>query len=1220
MIDFEVIPNNAPEYILVHHCKQADGDIKYSVVYDLNQWAQSTYNINDFKINEGSIPNHVEQTWIQYLNHSQRFIIRFEISQTQRPWGFLDVEFDFRCPSVIKCLRSWILQRFRQFKIESNSTADSIILAPFSSDVAIDPKEIEAVQNLQTKREIEAGQIFIIYSTGQDCSDLINSKLQTEQQLGITLSSITNFNSNRIAIGRIIDGFESWNHLRTLASNAATFNLLQQFEFIQALVPVSVSASETKFLKMAPVSTMATEPIEQSKLLGSKGVEHVQPQFITGERLLAPDFDEGNSLKQESMHVSFTSDTFVNSLGQSINVGDRIMVTTANMAVTGILRYVGKTQFKEGIWAGVELDAQGMGKNDGTVQGVTYFQCKHNTGLFVPIHKVTKLDTSGQSNKSEHQPAAAGVASPLSHPKKLSYKIPNALFHAPTPANSLEFVGQEDHAVEVKHRLRAGSGLRNTELKDSDQSRAIQSPKPENSFKARSIAQKGGPSVESVVSSTNSSPPSPSKIPMRPVPQLNSKTALGLSSPSTPNNRSRATSLAQAIPSPRTLTQKRPSGEDLNTPTSPGPRARSLSGSAALSKNSPQVTLRSRQATTDATSSPKGSKNIADMPPKVPRKSILKSSSQTSNEISESPVSSTASKESVKTQPLPLSVQVQTSPVLENPSNGVPPPSVNVAVNQFVSQSDEMGQPPVNSTLVITQQSEARPEVCAELSTQGRKRLASPRNASYAEPTLSSRAKLQGQVPHPVHVASQQKRRTSSPERSETHKLQDELTSTKNELLQTQSKALELRSLLESKQTTIISQGLNLESWSLKIQHMEYAANSKEKEILQLQKVNQSMELELNEARNKEEHLKSSLAEESRKCISLESKLGILEKEILHLQNSSEQVPKSEFDSLAEKHEKLLKEVETSQKKWKFMDERLAEAQFMARKLNEEVATIATQLRATESAKESLVRENSLLQATINDLKHASPARQEENDTPKQSDEPKGDSSDDQQQESIFNNSRVPNEALQLEVQTLKLALQTLTEEHKNTSESIERYELTVKQSEHEISRLKLELDTLRKQPVENSGIENSNGRKDGEEDELRHTREEKKALELSLAELQVQISNHAASVSLLEKNMNAAQEQTMQREEQLRMEWKMAESTYEMNLASATREITSLKRERDSLLSDMTYIREEASRLRNQMLNLLPDACTPPSVFQSRSNSLNNISDSATSTAVTTS
>jgi hypothetical protein len=35
----------------------------------------------------------------------------------------------------------------------------------------------------------------------------------------------------------------------------------------------------------------------------------------------------------------------------------------------GIVRFIGPTKFKAGTWAGIELDAVGLGKNDGSVDG-----------------------------------------------------------------------------------------------------------------------------------------------------------------------------------------------------------------------------------------------------------------------------------------------------------------------------------------------------------------------------------------------------------------------------------------------------------------------------------------------------------------------------------------------------------------------------------------------------------------------------------------------------------------------------------------------------------------------------------------------------------------------------------------------------------------------------------------------------------------------------------
>ena len=53
----------------------------------------------------------------------------------------------------------------------------------------------------------------------------------------------------------------------------------------------------------------------------------------------------------------------------------------------GTLRYVGVPEFAEGTWCGIELDGP-QGKNNGSIQGIRYFSCDPNRGVFVPISKV----------------------------------------------------------------------------------------------------------------------------------------------------------------------------------------------------------------------------------------------------------------------------------------------------------------------------------------------------------------------------------------------------------------------------------------------------------------------------------------------------------------------------------------------------------------------------------------------------------------------------------------------------------------------------------------------------------------------------------------------------------------------------------------------------------------------------------------------------------------
>lgn len=48
----------------------------------------------------------------------------------------------------------------------------------------------------------------------------------------------------------------------------------------------------------------------------------------------------------------------------------------------GVVRFIGETDFAQGEWFGIELDTPD-GKNNGELNGRTYFVCPPNHGVFV---------------------------------------------------------------------------------------------------------------------------------------------------------------------------------------------------------------------------------------------------------------------------------------------------------------------------------------------------------------------------------------------------------------------------------------------------------------------------------------------------------------------------------------------------------------------------------------------------------------------------------------------------------------------------------------------------------------------------------------------------------------------------------------------------------------------------------------------------------------------
>ncbi|XP_030761561.1 dynactin subunit 1 isoform X2 [Sitophilus oryzae] len=76
-----------------------------------------------------------------------------------------------------------------------------------------------------------------------------------------------------------------------------------------------------------------------------------------------------------------------------IKVGRRVDVPSKG--VQGVIAFIGKTNFASGKWIGLILD-EPKGKNDGNVQGVQYFKCDENHGMFVREPQIQPLDDDGK--------------------------------------------------------------------------------------------------------------------------------------------------------------------------------------------------------------------------------------------------------------------------------------------------------------------------------------------------------------------------------------------------------------------------------------------------------------------------------------------------------------------------------------------------------------------------------------------------------------------------------------------------------------------------------------------------------------------------------------------------------------------------------------------------------------------------------------------------------
>jgi len=70
---------------------------------------------------------------------------------------------------------------------------------------------------------------------------------------------------------------------------------------------------------------------------------------------------------------------------QKLELQQRVRIR--NESRSGILKYIGPVEFQTGIWCGIHLDTP-TGKNNGTVQEKSYFDCPDNHGVFIPFYGV----------------------------------------------------------------------------------------------------------------------------------------------------------------------------------------------------------------------------------------------------------------------------------------------------------------------------------------------------------------------------------------------------------------------------------------------------------------------------------------------------------------------------------------------------------------------------------------------------------------------------------------------------------------------------------------------------------------------------------------------------------------------------------------------------------------------------------------------------------------
>ncbi|XP_043966976.1 CAP-Gly domain-containing linker protein 1 isoform X7 [Gambusia affinis] len=112
-------------------------------------------------------------------------------------------------------------------------------------------------------------------------------------------------------------------------------------------------------------------------------------------------------------------------------IGERVWV---NGNKPGYIQFLGDTQFAPGKWAGIVLD-EPIGKNDGSVAGVRYFQCEALRGIFTRPSKLSR--TEGDANGTQTAPQTR-APSPTPSVGSVASQTPAAKSTLPSSATTVE--------------------------------------------------------------------------------------------------------------------------------------------------------------------------------------------------------------------------------------------------------------------------------------------------------------------------------------------------------------------------------------------------------------------------------------------------------------------------------------------------------------------------------------------------------------------------------------------------------------------------------------------------------------------------------------------------------------------------------------------------------------------------------------------------------------
>mmetsp|Transcript_2007 Transcript_2007/g.2696 ORF Transcript_2007/g.2696 Transcript_2007/m.2696 type:complete len:871 (+) Transcript_2007:61-2673(+) len=205
----------------------------------------------------------------------------------------------------------------------------------------------------------------------------------------------------------------------------ALLNSQKRAATVRATTPVTVlKLDRATFVElMGDLSVLLNQQIEMQ----NKVNEQLDKLKIRGDHLMP--IDEHNPLVKKFLH-------------------NRVICKTNQGVLIGDVRFAGNASFMEGEWLGVELTLP-LGKNDGSVKGEQYFECKPKYGIFCRPFVATLENEADDSLKRQVRTSLSEEGSVLlPGPPATPVNLPGPP-GSPPPSNTFKTNSQKPKTIEA---------------------------------------------------------------------------------------------------------------------------------------------------------------------------------------------------------------------------------------------------------------------------------------------------------------------------------------------------------------------------------------------------------------------------------------------------------------------------------------------------------------------------------------------------------------------------------------------------------------------------------------------------------------------------------------------------------------------------------------------------------------------------------------------------